>query len=304
LTVKGVATAIISAVKGAESGQTISTAGHDFDFSKTFSIKDVKAGDIACGNILPTDCTVKIENRDKPSLVLEAGLMFIGHSVTHHDVKILDDAFSCAHTLDFSYTDAARVHATAQTNSVVDVEGNVALGNIGQYAAKVLWSSVPTVGAINVKPAEDKVTVEGVITTRIVYECEEKNLFSHVAQVPFSVNVKADGCTSGSNVSASVAPLSCNVKARRGKELLVDARMSVCVCANHAEHYQVVSNVTPGAAKAENNCAIVVHTAGANESLWSVAKSVNMPTAEIVRQCGADGEMKAGERLVLFRKQA
>jgi LysM repeat protein len=158
---------------------------------------------------------------------------------------------------------------------------------------------VPAISSINVKPAEDKVTVEGVLTTRLIYECEEKAFHAHLAEVPFSVNVKLDGATANSNITAHAAPLSCNVKARRGKELLVDARIALSVGAQMAEKTQILSNLTANGANAENTTAIVIHTALAGETIWDIAKKTNVPTSEIIRQ---HGEPVPGDRVVLYRK--
>jgi len=303
-TIKGIAVACVSEVRSTESGQSMSNTFHDFDFTKTFNKKDINLDDQIFGMVNVSNVAMKIENKTQPELVIEAEITFTGHSMVRHEIKTVSDAFSCGHVLDFAHATALNTVLLPQSNITADVEGNMTMPENSPYIAKVLWSSAPTIGTLNVKAVEDKVVVEGVLTSQIVYQCEEQNSHSHTIQVPFAVNVKVDGVRPEYNISAFVNPLSCNVKARRGKELLVDARIGVNVSGNTTSDVRLVSNVTLGAEKMRDDYAITIHVAAAGETLWDIAKRVSISTAEIVRQNPTtERGIAEGDRIFIYNRQ-
>ena len=303
ITVKGVACVGIHSVKTVDGGQVMNNSWHDFDFTKTFNRKDVRAGDTVCGNLMLCGQKTRVEKREHAELVVEAELVFAGHTVTTHQVTTVADAFSCEHELNFVSAAAVDLAVGAQANQIADVEGNVVVPEGSAFIGRVLWAGEAKCGEINVKPQEDKVIIEGVLSANLVYECEERERYSHTAQVPFAVSVKLDGCTPDHNISASVTPMSVNIKARRGKELLVDARLGVNVSHSRERAVTVTSNVVKGAQKPADDSAVVIHVAGAGETLWDIAKRQSVPTAEILRQNPQCAEGVAeGERVVLYKR--
>jgi hypothetical protein len=304
--VKGTAVVCVSAVKGGADGkQQISTSNYDFDFTKTFNKKDICEKDIICGSVNLGDIAYKIETREKPELVVEATLAFCGHSITTLEIKTIDDAFSCTHNVDYAYGDITNTTASGQVAANVDIDGTVTLNDKSPYIGRVLWSSFPNVSAVNVKPQEDRVTIEGVLSTNIVYECEEHNVYTHTAQVPFSAQIKIDGCSPASNVCVSVIPTSCGVKARRGKEFLVDARLGVGAMACTINQSTLMTNAVRGAEKNLETGVIGIHTCAAADTVWDIAKTASIGCADIIKQNPAlENGITAGEKIVIYRRQA
>jgi len=303
ITIKGVAVVGVSVVRGTDDGkQIIQNNSYDFEFNKTLK----KTGEIVFGNVAVNDCTIKIiEHREKPELVLDATLLFTGASVSYHTVKSVEDAICPKHEIDFAYTPVISAVATRQTGVLADIEGNISLGNNAPYMSRVLWSSSGSVGSVNVKPADDKVVVEGILNANLVYECEEHQIHTHTVEVPFSVGVKVDGVSGEHNIGANVVPLSCNIKARRGKELLIDARIGITVSGDKRTEATLISGATEGAQKTQTGAAIVIHVVQAGETLWDLAKRTGISTAEIIRQnAGIENGLNGGERIVTYRRRA
>lgn len=302
VTIKGVAFCAVSVVKATDDGkQTMQNQTYDFEFSKTLKA----TGEIVMGNVCVHDCNIKIEHREKPELVLDASLLFTGFGVKYQTIKSVEDAIAPKNEIDFTYVSATNTSAIKQAGVLADIEGNVALGPNAPFMSRVLWSSCGQIGAVNVKPADDKVTVEGILSANLVYECEEHQIHTHTAEVPFSVNVKVDGASAEHNIGANVVPLSCNIKARRGKELLVDARLGVTVCANRQNDANMVTTASLGALKPENAASIVIHVVQAGETLWDLAKRTGVNTREIIKQnAGIENGLTGGERVVTYKRKA
>jgi hypothetical protein len=302
-TLKGTASVNALVVRTADGAQTVGNALYEFDFAKTFNKKDITDRDTIYGSVTVTNVGMKVENLAHPSLTVDGELMFMGNSVIKHEINTVKDAYSCGNHLEFSYDNIANTAAHPQQNMVADVEGNVSMPEGSPFISRVLLSSNPTVSGVNVKPAEDKTTVEGVLRALIIYECEEKQAHSHTVEVPFSINCKVDNCTNKHNINVALTPLSCNVKARRGKELLIDARIGVNLGASQSEQVKIVSTVKVGAAKPEQNHAITIHIAGGKETLWDIAKNASMPVSDIVRQNPqCEKGIAEGDRITLYRR--
>jgi len=300
-TVKGVAVVGVSVVRGTDEGrQIIQNMTYDFEFSKTLK----RGGEIACGNVAVADCVIKIEHREKPELVLDATLLFTGAGLTYQTVKSVADAIAPKHEIDFGSATITSCATTKQHAILADVEGNVSLGNNAPFMSRVLWANCGTVSNVSVKPADDKVIVEGVLNANLVYECEEKNIHTHTVEVPFSVNVKIDGASTEHSIGANVVPLTCNIKARRGKELLVDARLGVTVFGDKKVPCELVSAATEGAQRPTTGASIIIHVVGAGETLWDLAKRTGISTREIAKQNGGVETLTGGERIVTYKQRA
>jgi len=137
-----------------------------------------------------------------------------------------------------------------------------------------------------------------------VYECEDRQIHSHVAQVPFSFTVKSNGCNSQSSIYANIVPVQCVIKARRGKELLVDAKVSVNMGASNGKDVKIISGAVKGGDRTELGAAIQIHYVGVAETLWDIAKRTSTATSEIIKQnpAIADG-MKDGDKIVVYRQR-
>ena len=171
------------------------------------------------------------------------------------------------------------------------------------YISKILCTTGTNIASVNIVPADNKVTIEGVMNANVVYECDEKMIHHHVSQVPFSTSLKLDGITAGFNVAASVHPMSCNIKARRGRELLVDAKIGIALNAVARSSEKICTDITVGEAKVRDDAAIVIYMVRDKETLWEVAKHLNIPSTEIVKQNpSCANALTAGDRILIYRQ--
>lgn len=300
--IKGIASANATTVKTGEY-QIISNHNYDWDFTKSINNKAIGIDDSIFGSVTVSNSSIKIESRDKAELVITLELLFTGHSIVSQEVEYVEDAFEYDHTLDFSYSNVENSHTTGQATLTADIEGNVMMPDGSPYIGKVLTVSGVKISGVNVVPSDGRATIEGILSCVMVYECEEKTINSHIAQVPFSTVVKSEGINTGHNIVVSITTTACNIKARRGKELLVDARIVVNLYAYSTSTQKVTTDLVLGKEKEKCSSAILVHVVGENENLWDIAKNMNLPIAKIVAQNpAAQNEIKSGDRILVYRQ--
>ena len=303
VTVKGSVSANVVSVRTTEFS-TMQSSSHDFDFSKTINVAGVTMEDTVVGSVAVHNVIVKAENRGSPELVLEVDIAFSGAVVRTMQIEHAVDAFGFGHNLTLVGSEIENINCLPQTNAVVDIEGNVTVPANSVYISKVLATSATQVSAVNIVASDGKVTLEGMLGVSVVFECEEKQVHAHMVRMPFATSVKMDGMTTEFSIQAAVQVVSCYVKARRGKELLVDAKLGISVAGTSTSMMPVTGNILVGEAKVRDESAIMIYIVNANETLWDVAKRINVGTAEIIRQnpfC-ADG-VQTGDKLFIYRQQ-
>jgi LysM repeat protein len=303
VTVKGTVSANIVTVKSGET-TTITNATHEFDFSKVVHMTGLNAEDNVFGTVAVAGVTLRAENKVKPELVIEVDLAFNGHVVASKEVEFVADAFSFDNALTFATTLAEHTNALPQTNAVADVEGNVMMPANAPFIARILTASGSHLGGVNIGCVDGKVTVEGTIATTVVYECEEKQIHSHIAEVPFNTTIRVEGIGSAFNIQATAGVITCYVKARRGKELMVDAKLGVSISASETFAVDLTSEITVGEAKTRDDSAIMIVMPETGETLWDIAKRIGMSTTEIIRQNpSCEKGITVGEKIFIYRQQ-
>jgi len=303
VTIKGTVSANVISVKSGEVS-TMMSVGHEFDFSKTVHLQGLSAEDSVLGTVAVAGVTLRAENKVKPELAIEVDLVFNGHVVATKEIEFVADAFSFDNALALSSAVAEHTNALPQTNAVMDVEGNMTMPVNTPYIARILASSGSHITGVNIGCVDGKVTVEGVIASTVVYECEEKQIHSHVAEVPFSTTVRVEGIGAGFDIHASVGVISCFVKARRGKELMVDAKLGVSISASEVHASEITAEITMGEAKVRDDSAIVIYMVERGETLWDIAKRISMSTSEIVKQNpSCEKGVAVGDKIFIYRQQ-
>ncbi|MCL2846310.1 MAG: LysM peptidoglycan-binding domain-containing protein [Firmicutes bacterium] len=275
----------------------------EFDFSKTLTHRDLGIDDKMTGRITVGAVTMRTDNRERPQLTVVAELIFVGYTVTTETAESITDAFSYTNALDFVRGTAQTTSVLPQHNSVLEVEGNLTMPANAPFITRICSVSGARVSGTNIVVATDRATVEGMITAQIVYECEERGIHIHTVNVPFSVATRVDGLTTAHNVALSVTVLACRVKARRGREIMVDARVAISLSGVSNVETAVVTDITLGAEIPRDTSAILIYTVLDGETLWDVAKRIAVPTAEITGQNPEMGEnLKSGDKIFIYRQ--
>jgi len=303
VTVKGAVCVNVLGIRRVEE-VTIYNDMVEFDFSKTISNTQIGLNDMVMGSISVTNIHVRAESKEKPQLIVTAELCFMGHTVVNEEIEHISDAFSFTNALSFAGRNVDGSSAIAQHNSVIEVDGNVTMTDKTPFIARVVSVGHSKISSINLVPVNDKITIEGVMSTHITFECEERHLHSHQVTVPFHATVKIDGISATHTVQSYLTVLSAKVKARRGKELLVDARLGLSIAAHSTKTQMVTADVILGDAIARDDSAILIYTVSADETLWDVAKRINCRMSEIIAgNPEAEHGIKMGDKIFIYRQQ-
>ena len=302
VTTKGSATITLQATKRTDE-LSIYNDNIEFDFSKTIQHKSLGIDDSVFGTITVANIELRAESKDSPQLVVSAELEFRGFSIVSEEVESLEDAFSFLNELELKTSAFEGILALPSHHSSIEVDSNLSLGEKSPFITKILGVGTSSVSTLNIIPQNDKVTIEGAIASTVTYECEEKQLHSQALRVPFSTSVKIDGVTVNHNIQAKVDVTAVKVRARRGRELLVDARLGVALGATSTLTTRLVSDVALGEVKRQDDSAILIYTVAEGETTWDIAKRLNCRASEILAQNNLEGGApRAGEKIFIYRQ--
>jgi len=301
VTLKGVAGINILATKRGDE-QCVYNDNVEFDFSKTIQHKTLGIDDSVVGTVTVANVEVRAETKESPQLVVTTTLEFRGFSIVSQELSTLGDAYGFAHHLDLKLSDIDCVTTLPAHHTNIEVDGNLNMGEKSPFITKILSVGTASITSLNVTAQNDRATIEGALSSNITYECEEKQIHAHVVKVPFSTQIKMDGITATHNISAKVDVTQCRVRARRGRELLVDARLGVALSAHTQTTVQIVTDVTLGEAKPTDDSAILIYTVGDGETTWDIAKRLNCRASEILAQNQIDGDPRPGDKIFIYRQ--
>lgn len=209
-------------------------------------------------------------------------LAFNGVTYTDREIKRVVDAVSFSHELSFDFADIEQSKPYPQINSYVDIENNINLPDGTPYIARVLSVDGTKIGAINILPLDNKVTVEGILSATVLWETEAGEVNNYNMELPISFSIRAEQVDAEKSVDVAVTPVVLNVKARRGVELLIDARLTATVLVYSSTDTKISTDIITGADKQTDDTAIHIHIVGDNETVWDIAKRTNIPSAELV----------------------
>ncbi len=305
ISVKGVVSVNMMGVKMSEDGSMPYSTTYDIDFSKSITVPGILPDDVVGGDISVSTCEMKIENNGKgASLILSMGMIFNGISYMNKKFSMVTDAISFDKELSFENINVEYSQMLPQANTMVDIENNINVPSSIPYISKVLSTDGVRVVGLNIVAGEDKISVEGIISANVLIENEEHMTYSYLAEAPFQFNMRLEGVTSDYKVEAAVSPMLFNVKARRGVELLIDAKIAVSVVAKARKIITMMNSITVGKDKVDDGSAIRIYIVGEKEELWDVAKRTNLSSKELIRQNpNLENGCNSGEKVVVYRHE-
>lgn len=305
INLKGSVVANLLGVKTVENVSIPYNTIHEIDFSKSLAVNGVTSEDLACGNVVVNTIEMHVENNQHGAvLVLKLELMFNGCFYSNQKFDSVVDAISFEKELTFNTVATKCVEVLPQVNTTVEIENNINLAPNTPYIAHVLSVDGARVNNLQVKAADGKTMLEGILVVNLLLENEEHIVTGNRYEVPFQTHVRMDNLDCDYTLNASVFPLTVNAKARRGTELLIDAQLSVIIQASTQKQISVVNNCEEGAAKTDDGSAIQIYIIGEKENLWDLAKRTNLSCASLLQQNpNLENGCTPGERIVVYRHE-
>lgn len=172
-----------------------------------------------------------------------------------------------------------------------------------QPIAKVMATPVSRNNLANIIAGEGCVTVEGLIVANVLYLDEEENVGSVQIELPYSITldaewIKADMVLRGEAVASSVTAKS------KGNIIEVKAELKLRIDAFVKENLKFITSIVEGEAKPDNPSGISIYFTGEDDTLWSIAKALNVSPKKLLANNPKLLEgVEKGMRIIVFREK-
>ncbi len=274
---------------------------------KTFGI--AFSEEIEADNIVDVNATIKssrlVLSGDEANNVfeVEAFVTISGYDVGVREQQVIVDAFSTTKELSLEQTYLpCRRYTSCKTFDFpvsAEVEGDGLPNN-----AVVLATPVLRVNIANAIAGDNEVTIEGLAVATVLYYNEDR-VDSVQVELPFSITEKAEGIKPSDMLTAEAIITDFQASFMSGI-INLRAMLKARICVYTTYRLRWVSSITEGEEKPVNKNGISIFYVGANDSVWDIAKAVNLSPEEVTAlNPDLDTTATNGKprRVVVFRKR-
>ena len=201
------------------------------------------------------------------------------------DYQMPCDAYSLTHKLNL-VTDT---FFTSNVNKQLlkhHLEGNIEIDELMPRISKIIMVNGGNVNLTAIKAEDGKLLLQGVFTANAVYLADDDDETKNSVQVeiPFSLELDMDNVKVDDDVFviASVGDVTC--KAKKGKEIDIDADLSFAV-ENYSKTAQTfVKEVVLTEEITHSPYPLAIYLAPAGSTLWDISKKLNVQEDVIISQ--------------------
>lgn len=239
-----------------------------------------------------------LEVGEKTNLVIALGLNAVVETYENKEITAIGDIFSLSKniTTTMQCVDYDNFLAGKYLTDTIVCNMDLADNNIDEVIS--LINPVAKISQCLLK--DNILTLEGVVDATLIYknneieEIESKNILC-----PFvsNIDLELEGRCRNLNVQATLS----SVKIRSGKEIEVVLDLVTTVNCQSDEYFEFVKSVEELEDKPCTDSAITIYVTKENETLFDVAKALNvMPDVITGQNEVADGKFASGQRIFVY----
>lgn len=193
------------------------------------------------------------------------------------------DAFSLQNELTLTRRSVTVESMLATTTLSDRVSGVATLAEDKPAVRGILGSFSSRNQLASVVAGEGTVTVEGLVTSTILYE-DEDGLSSVQVEIPYSSSQEYAAAVPGVRLQIQAVATDVTARAKRDKEIEVSAKITFNLDVFGEQTLEFVSNVEEGDAKPQNDSTLSVYIASEGESIWAAVKALTATPEDIMKQ--------------------
>lgn len=236
------------------------------------------------------------ENEGKTNLVYAFDLYAKGIVYEEGSYEIIEDMFSLKNKIQttYDYIDARTFSKMKNfTDTTMLTEDISKLENFDD----ILSIYLPKFAVSSVEESEDKAIISGVITSRVLYKTENDDC-EFETNLPVKLDIIKENDEVVGNVLVSPEISSFKVKAGKFLEVIYNINYMVNFEKEVSEKY--VKEYEIQGEKSENEAGIKIYITKQGETLFEVAKSLNVRPETITSQNEVDGSFEQGEKIYIY----
>lgn len=137
---------------------------------------------------------------------------------------------------------------------------------------------------VNLIPGTDSVTAEGVVSAAVIYNDDNGEINSVQVELPYSIELRVENLSLNGKIKGTAVLSNIYARAKRDKEIEAIAELKFCLEIFDSGCIEYISSIEEGEDKIPPKNAISVYLAEKGETMWDIAKALNMKPDEILKQ--------------------
>lgn len=252
--------------------------------------------------------TIIVENGEKNVFSFDVPIQITAQIFNKSSKTCIVDAYSLQYDVNLTTTSFNQ----DEFLTTRQIEGNIlttfSLEEGLQPIDRVLATIPSNISIVNQIVKEGVLLLEGIASVNIIYYSLDEEggdvLNSVDIEIPYSLSFNIDDLKQGDNVFARISLGDINVKNKMGKELEILAGVKVNYDITRSDASAVITNLALGDEKPQKDFALEIYLARENQTLWDIAKELNVSTTDLVNQNGElTLPLKPGEKIVAYRQR-
>lgn len=218
--------------------------------------------------------TLQEENSTSLNYVVTIKAKVLAYDETN--INCAEDIYSLTNNIEIATESFKKLSLGGLDYFESKIEGSLTLNETQPRVDKIIATSSPYIISTNSYIKDEEIFLEGVAYTNVIYlNDEEMTTNSIQIEVPFTISEKTSGLEN-SEISASEVLDDVDVIVKKGRELYFDAKVKANVCYYNNENDAVITDVAVGEELPERDCAIEIYFGKEGDTLWEIAKSLNI----------------------------
>lgn len=289
--------------QGVQGEKDLCSHYHEIDFGGEVAYDGVN------GESIVQSLVGVITNEMRVSTEIEGGtarmsvyvpVVYTGYVYDENRLSVIDDLYLEREYLSITCENFSTVSSGSSIFFKDNIGGTASVGETAPFIDNVLGVCTNNIMLASARIEDGKLFVEGVASSTVMYYTKEtEDITATEVEMPFAIEQKVDA-ERAEVVSLSLENVS--ARSRRGKEIEVSATLGVMADVYSESQSCVISAVSVGDAKPEDDCQLYLYVARQGQSLWDVAKDTSVPESVLLEQNSKiELPIKAGDKLVIYK---
>ena len=240
-------------------------------------------------------------NEENTKLNLEYEINILGCVYKNLTIEYVEDIYSTQNELETNFSNREVCKISPLISYKSNIEGEIQLAddaNADEIIETVNHSCLLT----QVSCENNKIVLEGVVSTSLIYLNEQKEIKSVLLELPFSIAKEMQIEENCNLLNFNLVPTNCKAKLKRGNLLAVDYEMFAQGYISSKNSTNMLDNIKLGKQFDYGDVAFQIIIAKENEDTWNFCKRCHISSQELTEfNKDLPPIFQGGEKVVIYR---